>query len=127
MAADEKGCTAKFGIVGLTRAAALDYASSNIRINALCPGIISTPMMDRFSGGTPEGGERVIARTGRPDGKAPRRLPQPSSGCARTGPPSSSDTRWSLMAAKPSRALSACAGGPSESMVAGARNHIRSH
>ena len=53
---------AKFGIVGLTKAAALDYAKSNIRVNAVCPGIIETPMMDRFSGGTPEGRERVIAQ-----------------------------------------------------------------
>lgn len=53
---------AKHGVVGLTRAAALDYASQNIRINAVCPGIIDTPMMDRFSGGTPEGREQVISQ-----------------------------------------------------------------
>jgi NAD(P)-dependent dehydrogenase (short-subunit alcohol dehydrogenase family) len=65
-------CAAKFGVVGLSKAAALDYAKSNIRINAVCPGIIETPMMDRFSGGTSEGRERVIAlepvgRMGRPE------------------------------------------------------------
>jgi NAD(P)-dependent dehydrogenase (short-subunit alcohol dehydrogenase family) len=65
-------CAAKFGIVGLTKATALDYAKSNIRVNAVCPGIINTPMMDRFSGGTPEGRERVIAwepvgRMGKPE------------------------------------------------------------
>lgn len=53
---------AKHGVVGLTKAAALDYAAQNIRINAVCPGIIDTPMMDRFSGGTPEGRERVISQ-----------------------------------------------------------------
>jgi NAD(P)-dependent dehydrogenase (short-subunit alcohol dehydrogenase family) len=65
-------CAAKFGIVGLSKAAALDYAKSNIRVNVVCPGIIETPMMDRFSGGTPEGRARVIAqepvgRMGKPE------------------------------------------------------------
>ena len=55
-------CAAKHGVVGFTRAAALDYAASNIRINAICPGIIDTEMMQRFSGGTPEGRAAVIAQ-----------------------------------------------------------------
>lgn len=51
----------KHGVVGLTKAAALDYASQNIRINVVCPGIVDTPMMDRFAGGTREGKEKELA------------------------------------------------------------------
>jgi NAD(P)-dependent dehydrogenase (short-subunit alcohol dehydrogenase family) len=36
----------KHGVVGLTRAAALEYAKQNLRINAVCPGAIRTPMLD---------------------------------------------------------------------------------
>jgi len=52
---------AKHGVIGLTRAAALDYAAQNIRINAVCPGYIETPMMTRFTGGTAEGRAKVIS------------------------------------------------------------------
>lgn len=63
---------AKHGVIGLTRAAALDYAAQNIRVNVVCPGYIDTPMMARFTGDTTEGRARVIAeepigRMGRPE------------------------------------------------------------
>src|SRR6184192_204763 len=63
---------AKHGVIGLTRAAALDYAAQNIRVNAVCPGYIDTAMMGRFTGGTPEGRAKVIAeepvgRMGKPE------------------------------------------------------------
>jgi NAD(P)-dependent dehydrogenase (short-subunit alcohol dehydrogenase family) len=56
----------------MTKSAALDYAKEKVRVNAICPGIIDTPMMERFTGGTPEGVARVIAqepvgRMGKPE------------------------------------------------------------
>lgn len=41
----------KHGILGLTRAAALEYASAGIRINAVCPGMTRTPMLGMITGG----------------------------------------------------------------------------
>jgi NAD(P)-dependent dehydrogenase (short-subunit alcohol dehydrogenase family) len=62
----------KHGLIGLTKSAALDYAAQGIRINAICPGIIDTEMMRRFTGDTNEGRAAVIAqepigRMGRPE------------------------------------------------------------
>ncbi|KAB2340402.1 glucose 1-dehydrogenase [Actinomadura rudentiformis] len=63
----------KHGVLGLTRAAAVDYASAGIRINAICPGAIATPMLDaaiKQRGRDPsEVADRLslLGRFGRPD------------------------------------------------------------
>jgi hypothetical protein len=61
----------KGGIVGMTRAAAIEYAKAGVRINVISPGTIETDMLDRFAGGDAAakaqfGAGNPLARTGRP-------------------------------------------------------------
>jgi meso-butanediol dehydrogenase/(S,S)-butanediol dehydrogenase/diacetyl reductase len=47
-------CASKGAVVLLAKALALDYAARGIRVNALCPGIIDTPMLHRFANAMPD-------------------------------------------------------------------------
>jgi len=62
----------KHGVIGLTKSAALEYASRCIRINAVCPGTIDTPMVEDMLAKEPDAMKEImrdqpIGRLGRPD------------------------------------------------------------
>ncbi len=63
---------AKFGLIGMSKSAALDYAAEGVRVNVVAPGIIETAMMGRAFGSGEEGYKKVIdqqpvGRPGRPE------------------------------------------------------------
>ncbi len=59
----------KHGVIGLTETAALEFAKKNIRVNAVCPGAIHTPMLDRFTQGEEQqrANQDPMGRVGRPE------------------------------------------------------------
>jgi len=62
----------KHGVIGLTKSAALEYAARGIRINAVCPGTIETPMVAEMLAKEPESMKEImrdqpIGRLGRPE------------------------------------------------------------
>ena len=59
----------KHGVIGLTETAALEFAKKNIRVNAVCPGVIHTPMLDRFDKGDEMtmADQTPVGRVGQPE------------------------------------------------------------
>lgn len=62
----------KHGVIGMTRTAAMDYAAKGIRINAVCPGVILTPMAEDLIRRNPKIEEELIrdipaGRLGKPE------------------------------------------------------------
>jgi NAD(P)-dependent dehydrogenase (short-subunit alcohol dehydrogenase family) len=65
-------CASKGGGIQLTKTTALEYAKQGIRVNAICPGVILTPMVERFLAGSEQAQKAFealepVGRFGRPE------------------------------------------------------------
>ena len=62
-------CASKHGVIGLTKAVALEQATAGIRINSVCPGIIQTDMVDRAFGKDDESEAKAQIAAAHPIGR----------------------------------------------------------
>jgi NAD(P)-dependent dehydrogenase (short-subunit alcohol dehydrogenase family) len=54
-------CASKGGVIQLTRTAAVEYAEQDVRVNAVCPGVIQTEMIDRLTGPAEAARQELVA------------------------------------------------------------------
>jgi NAD(P)-dependent dehydrogenase (short-subunit alcohol dehydrogenase family) len=88
----------KHAVIGLTRSAALDYAATGIRINAVCPGMVKTPMAVFVTNYDPEIVRRMVAKNPSGASVSRKRSPLPWFGFAVRRQVSWWVTRWLSMA-----------------------------
>jgi len=95
-------CASKAGVIALTRVGALEYGRYNIRVNAICPGAVDTPMVQRISGAggmDPRATSRisVLGRIAQPEEIARMALFLASDECTfATGVPFIVDGGWTV-------------------------------
>ncbi|MGH7865147.1 MAG: SDR family NAD(P)-dependent oxidoreductase [Candidatus Binataceae bacterium] len=95
-------CASKAGVIALSRVAALEYGRYNIRVNAICPGAVDTPMVQRITssaGSDPQGTNRnsVLGRIAETEEIARMALFLASDDCTfATGAPFIVDGGWTV-------------------------------
>lgn len=62
----------KGAVIQMTKTAALEFAAQGVRVNAICPGVIRTPMVERFTAGQPDAEAQLtmaepVGRMGTPE------------------------------------------------------------
>ncbi len=96
----------KSGVISLVEVAATQLCGANIRVNAICPGLIETGMTQAHLRHGPrrrEGGDDRPSQSAEARRRCPTRSPRPRSSSPRTSPATSTATLWSSTAAFPPR------------------------